>query len=544
MTWDRCEAPRILATLRSGIRQPGLVLALVALLFCVAVAQPVHAQEDAAPESAQHGTTTAPLVDSSLDVDARSLRIDGGTDASLTSDASSDVGADVTADALDQADAQAVAVGAESLEAGVDAATDAAFVEAPPPPPTTSEVRPKPIAAEKRTRLAVQTVVGLLFLLVLAYVANHPRVRRLEDVLGVQSAITAGFPFVALGLLAHRPEVGVLTDEVLVGLTPLVEFGLGWLGFRAGFKLDTRALEQLPKGTALVILLGTVVPFVAIAVACGLLLLLLGVPWHEGVFLRSGIVLGAAGAMAAPTAIRAIAPESMRQHITQHLDEVAGVVGLALIAAYFRPADTTVTWVLPGTGWLFLTVGMGALLGGVLYVILLRPASDAEFIAIAVGAIAFTAGMAAYLHLSPLVVCFLAGFVMANLPTARGDELGAVLQKLERPVFLVFLTLAGALWDPRDWRGWVLLPVFLVSRYLGLWLGRVLGAKREPEAFRATHPRSSWAAPVSVVAIAVVINVRSLYHGDVVPLMITAVIAGALVTELVSALASRIKEGA
>jgi Kef-type K+ transport system membrane component KefB len=205
-----------------------------------------------------------------------------------------------------------------------------------------------------------------------------------------------------------------------------------------------------------------------------------------------------------------------------------------LIAAYFRPTDVEAQWALPGTAWLFVTLGMGATLGTVLYLILRRPATRPEFMAIALGSVGFAAGMAAYVRLSPLVICFVAGTVIANLPGPHRTPLRETLVALERPIFLVFLALAGALWDPRDWRGWVLMPVFLASRYLGLFVGRFAARRQEPASAEQLRTGGPVFEPVSIVGIAVVINVSSLYRGPAIPALITAVIAGALAAELLA----------
>jgi hypothetical protein len=47
----------------------------------------------------------------------------------------------------------------------------------------------------------------------------------------------------------------------------------------------------------------------------------------------------------------------------QHIDEIVGIVGLALVAAYFRPHGVHSAWELPGTAWLFLTIGTGVTMG-------------------------------------------------------------------------------------------------------------------------------------------------------------------------------------
>nr|PZN26387.1 MAG: hypothetical protein DIU78_07865 [Pseudomonadota bacterium] len=426
-----------------------------------------------------------------------------------------------------------------SVEAEPSAVVAEVPAEPPPPPPTVQETRPPSLPQAERPRVALGALLGLLGLLVPAYVANHPRVRRLGDWLGLRSAITAGFPFVALGLLARHPAVGVLTDDVLVALTPLIEFGLGWIGFLVGYHLDLRAIDRLPRGTALVTALDTLVPLLSTGVFSALALIALGYTWHEGVLPRAALVLGISGAMTAPAAIRAVLRSEGVPPAAQYLDEIVGVLGLATLAAYFRPEGLEAAWALPGTAWLFVTLGMGATLGSLLYLILRRPAGRAEFMVVAVGSVAFTAGMAAYVWLSPLVICFVAGLVIANLPSVHRDALGEALEQLARPIFLVLLALAGALWDPSDWRGWALVPVFLASRYLGLAIGRAFALRREPAAATELRPASPLVAPLSIVAIAVVVSVRILYEGPVVSVLITAVIGSALMAELIAALAER-----
>jgi Kef-type K+ transport system membrane component KefB len=391
----------------------------------------------------------------------------------------------------------------------------------------------------ERRGVAVRTILGLLALLVLAYVGNHPRVRQLQETLRLGSAISVGFPFVALGLIARHPAVGVLDDRVLLALTPLVDFGLGWLGFLVGFRFDLALLDRLPRGSALVVALCTGMPFIAIILACGVTLMTFGFGMQDATTIRAVVVLGAAGAMTAPSAIRRAFPGAAEHTVGQHLDEIFGVIVLALLAAYMRPSGLQAQWALPGTAWVFMTLGIGATLSTVLYVSVRRPATPAEFMAIAVGSIAFAAGLAAYLRLSPLVICFVAGVAISNLPSAHREAFGRTLERFEQPIFLVFLALAGALWDPSDWRGWVLVPVFVASRAVGLRLGQFLAVKREPDAIERIRPRSLYLAPLSGVAIAVVINVRSLYGGPAVSFLITAVIGGAILAELVAAYSSR-----
>jgi Kef-type K+ transport system membrane component KefB len=513
-----------------AMASPRLTTALLAALgtcFSVVTGEAL-AQDVAAARSGDAGGLTRSDAGRTLaapDAAARDAEVVDARSADVTAE-------DATAATSDTGDAGS-AMDADLDDGGVDAGIYEPSI------PAALEAQPEPLPEAQRPRVALTAIVGLLALLVLAYLGNHPRVRRVEDALGLRSAITVGFPFVALGLIARHPAVGVLSEGMLVGMTPLVEFGLGWLGFLVGFHLDVRALDRLPRRALIVIALETALPFVAVAIACSAVLTLLGTARDDGASLRYGIVLGTAGAMTARPVIRAAFAARSTPPVVLHLDEIVGVAGLAVLAAYFRPPGVEAHWTLPGTAWLFLTVGMGATLGAVLFVSLRRPATQAEFMALTIGSVAFAAGMASYVRLSPVVICFLAGAVIANLPSEHHSALARTLERLERPIFLIFLALVGALWDPSDWRGWVLMLVFAASRYLGLGVGRALAARHDPTMAQELSPRSVLTAPLSIVAIAVVIGVRNLYRGSALPMLITAVIGGALLAEIVGAVAAR-----
>src|SRR5690606_33257264 len=93
-------------------------------------------------------------------------------------------------------------------------------------------------------------------------------------------------------------------------------------------------------------------------------------------------------------------------HLLGQLDEIVGVIGLLFIMAYFRD-DSTSAWQLPRTAWLFVTVGLGVIIGVLIFATIRVPRSNAEFLAIVLGSVAFASGLASVLRLSPLVVCFI-----------------------------------------------------------------------------------------------------------------------------------------
>jgi hypothetical protein len=216
----------------------------------------------------------------------------------------------------------------------------------------------------------------------------------------------------------------------------------------------------------------------------------------------------------------------------EFFDEIVAVAGLALLGAFFRPQWVQFVWELPGTVWLLLTLGVGAGVGLLTYTIVAGPRQGAQFFALCLGSVAFASGIAGFLLLPPLVICFIVGALLVNLPGAHKQRLWTLLTQLERPLYYLFLTVVGALWDITDWRGWVLVPVFIVSRGLGNLLGESL-LRRHGQTSKSVSGRILLLAPeVSIVSIAIVISAQAMYRGRAISWIVTAVLGGAILSEV------------
>src|SRR5262249_49360036 len=123
-----------------------------------------------------------------------------------------------------------------------------------------------------------------------------------------------------------------------------------------------------------------------------------------------------------------------------------------------------------------------------------------------------------------------------NFPNDQRDSVFKILHHLERPVHLLFLMVAGAVWDVADWRGWVLVPLFVAGRVLGKWTG-VMTAKTAVGAFLPSNfaDQRNWVTPLWGLSIALVISVQSLYQDTGLAWIVTAVIGGSVLTEFLVA---------
>lgn len=575
-----------------GLRAAALVLA-TGLGATLALAQP---RASDAPDPLDGGAPRALDAGSPRALDAGSLDAldvrDGGA-PDVTRGASTEQGDGSSgAVAVDPTLAAGVDAGDPSdaapldTRAGVDDDADAAApapsVEPKPQPPqqepgptTLPAVEPDPavapvlegrqlerppeaqsIATRDRPETVLRVLLGLLALMAIAYLGGHERVLAWERRLGISQVITAGLPFILLGMVARLPKVGILTDAVLTELSPLLTIGLGSVGFIAGFRLDTKRFQRLPRGTSSTALLSTLIPSATVAVAMApLLLVFSGETWSRSllrnpVFLRDALILATAGAMTARSAIRlregepqaegtAAQAEGTAAQIVR-LEELAGVAGLAFVAAFFRQQHGHEGgWQLPGMAWLMLTLGLGAALGLLFYTMLIVTPRGPDFLVVALGAIAFAAGAANYLRLSSVAVPFVAGVILVNFPGNFQPRLREMLARLERPIYLLALFVIGALWRVDDWRGWVLMPVFMVSRLAGKSLAAALAARSEHLPITAEESRTLAISPIGALAIAIVVNAQLLYPGGSISLVVSAVIGGGVLTEAFVQLASR-----
>lgn len=395
-----------------------------------------------------------------------------------------------------------------------------------------------PTASELDTGDAIRAILGLLVVFALAYVLGHPVVRRYEKRFGLSQLFAFGLPFLVLGLL-FRAE-GVLSEPVMTAIEPLLILGLGWIGFALGFRFDIRIFDRFPRELLEAFVLTAILPFgVMLAAISAMLAIGEGVD-ASAAFFRDALVLATAGAMTSRAIISRmqVTPAdnglSARDRLARiiHLEELAGFAGLLILGAFFRADGVDSGWSLPPFGWVFVTIGGATVLGVLVYVSLTTVHGLGETIAVMLGAIALSAGVAGFLKLSPLIVCFVAGLLLANLPGAWKEEVKQALWRLERPLYLIFLVIVGASWRLDQWEGWVVMALFVVARAGSRFVGVRILAVRHPDLLTDDEERHLASSPMGGLAIAIVIGAETLFEGPTTAWIVHAVVFGSIVSEL------------
>lgn len=359
--------------------------------------------------------------------------------------------------------------------------------------------------------------------------------------------IVSGFEYVFLGMLLGPvvlPSIHILGD--LTALAPIIAFAAGWVGLLYGMELDLRTLITIPDRSLRLAAVEVLVSFTAVAA---------GAVW----FFRSGLfglppvvgaeawmsagVLGAVAAAASSSAVDLVylrypGIESRLLPLlrrTARLEDLLAIVVYGLLFCVFHISSTRTAAPPAPSDWVLLTLGLGLFLG-LLFVLFLGEdaSSNTRFLAL-VGIIVFASGAAFFLNISALLVNLVLGVVIVN--TRQGVGVYDTLQSSAKPVRLILLVFAGALWVPVPlWPALVFTVGFVLLRLLSKMLAclvAALGTSMRNDVFRGLLAQGE-------VAVAMAIAFRLVYAGPTVDLVYTAVLGSFVFYE---AIAPRLLKG-
>ncbi len=387
-------------------------------------------------------------------------------------------------------------------------------------------------------------LVGTLVLLLLAlfgarFSFSTERVRQ-----GPRLLFRTGTHFLLLGMLMGPVGLGILTPAATQQLFPFLALGLGWVGFHFGLQLDIDSLRRFPL-TYHVLAMGQAA--IAFVVFLGLgWALLRGSGLAPETPIRLIVVAAATASVSTPAGIAMVSSNflvrgNIRDLIffTASVDAVVGILALAGAYAIFRPE--VVAAGLPHTPHptlMAVAIGLG-LVFGILFTWLVRGRPPGEELMLYIlGICAFAAGAALQWGLSPLLVSVTMGTVVANLLPDR-HRIFSILQRWEKPVYLGFLLLGGALLRvPTPWVV-ALALAYALLRAAAKGVGGAVTATLVPVGFDVPKRLGIGLLPQGGVAVAMAVSATLMYSNvasqgvDAEAALFTAIVMGVLLSELV-----------
>ena len=397
-------------------------------------------------------------------------------------------------------------------------------------------------------------VVSLVGAVVLAYLLAHTIVDRLQKAF----LIMAGVEYLILGLLLgpEVPEPFALpafqyldtpSDE-RGSLLPIVALAVGWIGLLRGMELSVARLrEQAPTGTSRVVVVQALVAG-GVTVAAAYFAFTRGWLFPFGVPATSEVVgprevwmaAGVLGCAAAAGSVEPIELLKRRYRLEGRIgprirqmaamSDLLAIVVFGVLFCMFHTSNAEADTQLRAFEWVGISVFLGALLG-VLFTPFLGDddSENGRFLALT-GIIVLASGAAYFLDLSPLLVNLCLGAVLVNTAKA-GPKIRATLENTRRPIVLLLLVFAGALWRPVDPMDATLVSLgYIALRLIGKAVGTNLAGWRSP--IRGDYFRGLLAHGDVTVAMAV--SLRLVYEGPAIDLAYTAILVSVVVNDLIA----------
>lgn len=293
-------------------------------------------------------------------------------------------------------------------------------------------------------------LLGTLVLILLALVGSRLSFSNERVPQGPRLLFRTGTHFLVLGFIVGPSGLGLLTAESAVGLSPILALGLGWVGFHFGLQFDRESLGHFPWKYHLLAMGQAAVTFGLFLGIGYAALRFLGVAEDASPVLLVGAA--AAASVTTPACIAMVSSNFMVRGDVRDLlffigslDAVVGIVALQVAYSIFRPTVAgTGSSELSPVALVGVAVGLGVVLGIIfVWLVRRRPAAE-ELVLFVLGICALAAGLALQWALSPLFVSLVMGVVVANWASHR-QRVFNLLERWEKPVYLSFLMLSGAL---------------------------------------------------------------------------------------------------
>ncbi len=360
---------------------------------------------------------------------------------------------------------------------------------------------------------------------------------------GPRLVLRTGTHFLLIGFLLGPHVLGLLSQDSLRQLFPLLGMGLGWIGFLFGLQLDRRNLSHFPIALHLLAIGQAALVFFLFVGVGGLVLTGAGFSQRTPMLLLLGAAASAcistpAGIALISTNYRVVGRVRDLLFFVASVDALVGIAALQTIYALFPPGDLGIGLpLLSRLTWIVAALGLGVICG-ILFLWLTRPRPGSEeMVLFLLGIAAFASGAALQLQLSPLFVSVVMGSVVANF-SPDPQRVFRVLHEWEKPIYVVFLLLAGALLDfSTPWIA-VLALGYAILRGGGKVIGNLAMIRVLP--LEVTPPRRFGLGliPQGGISLAMAISGVLTYGGlvlngmDAADLLFAVVVLGVLLSEL------------
>ena len=351
----------------------------------------------------------------------------------------------------------------------------------------------------------------------------------------------SGFIYIFLGIFLGQSGLGVISPSVLTGLTPLVGLGLGWVGFLFGFQLETKYLRRFPGKYISLSLLQSLFVFLSSGFVFAMVLKLYYLAEETHLLYGMAAALGLLLSLNSPTllsmASRVIPERGNYFYIARFLTSVSGfwgIVGLALLFSFWHYPFFDSEVFLKGGAFLLFSTLFPVLLGILFHLLTKKKTSGEQMLVYLLGLVFFVSGAAFYFNLPPLYLSMVLGITFSNL-TKIHEKLYPLLLSTEKPLYIIFLLLIGAIWNVNfDYTVALLIVLMVVLRVLTYALPLPIFKAALDFPLRLPPRFGLCFLSSGGIGVAFAVSIKLAYPLPLTDVFLTIALSGVLLTELIS----------
>ena len=385
----------------------------------------------------------------------------------------------------------------------------------------------------------VQTVIGLLLLLILGFAGYHRPFDRPGWPMGLRFFFFSGTAFIFIGLALGELFLGLLDQATIGQLTPLLSLGLGYFGLIFGLQFEIDKIRRFPGQFLHSTVVEALVSFLLVFLV--FFCLLAGFV-RLSTAATAAAMVGAVACCSSPSLAALMLSDKKQPRgrlevdLIRYISGFDAVIGFTLfgIAACLTSAASPLIGapVPPGLQWMAFSLVFGAGMGLLLHLLTQVHCAENELWVFVIGMIVFAGGVSLYFGISPLFVNMVAGAAAANLPGSK-DRIFMAIFRQEKAVSLIFLILAGAVWRPGLGLSLLLALVYVIARMLGKLLGGWMAARYAAWPLEVSAGIGAGLISQSGVAVAMTMELylSGCRLGEV---LVTMLISAFIVNELIS----------
>lgn len=386
----------------------------------------------------------------------------------------------------------------------------------------------------------MNTVLGLIAVGLLAFLgAALFKVARLNPV--TRAFVASGITFFFIGVLLGPRAIGLLDSHIVAELDLVVDLGIGWVGLLFGLQFRYQDFKKLYLSNYL----GAMTQAIITLVVIGAGIWLVGRTGSIEMGCFAIVLLAAIGSTTSTsTGTASVQHENPRGPLTEtirlfeSLDAVPAVLVVGLILCCSATIANQNSCIPNGLICVFVAVMLGAVMGVIFSLLTLYRYNPNQLVVIVLGFCVFSSGAAHYLRLSPLFVNFIVGLVVAN--TSRNRRLiFRSLVRLEKPLYLVLLIIAGSMWVLPSVALLIIVPIFFGLRVVGKLLGGAIASRIAGISTGGSFGVGPGMLAHDGMALALAISIKQILPDDIGDVALTVTVSSILASNLVGPWALR-----